>query len=904
MRRIFMFAMTVLVAALLVTTSFSPLARAAEPEDAVWKGDSIIYDRMQYFPAEDAKAGESHGLPAGTKYYVATEESNSGTQTSTSNSQQSNRAFVIYFSPGVDPPTATSAEFTQYDISQQNEFSNRQGTTTIVITPQGDESSYSSCEVESIGWVICPVTIFLAEGMDTVFNIISGFVAVQPLTVNDVNSPLHVAWNVMRSFANIAFIILFLIIIYSQLTSWGLSNYGLKRLLPRLVVAAILVNLSFYITALAVDISNVIGFGLQDILINIRETTFSITNQTYTAETTTWATAAGAILSGGAIIAGGISLSGATAGSITAALYMIVPLLMGLLLTAVFVMLILAARQAIIIILIVISPLAFVANLLPNTEKWFDKWRDLFMNMLLFFPAFSLVFGGSQLAGGIIIQNATGPFGFVMMLFGMAVQIAPLIITPLILKLSGGLLGRIAQIVNDPRKGAMDRTKNWASDKAGMYRARKLSNSNSINPLTNIAQKMDRNKRYTKRATDAYEHAAEANAYETDQRRYEPLHTAEHSATMRKERVEADMNAHTQREINTVGGKLHMQNVQLELSKTALSQATKATEASIEEYRARYVPAGANQRLTNAINAMAETQDEVAVQEYRLNAAKGIREENLGQNLLRDTSMRMRAGGNIDPQGADTALASAVNSVRQAYNKSVEEARAITKHFNLSAGQRQKHALGEDVVVTKDGVSRTFTATDVFTREAVIEDQLNMGTVQEIEEIVKLSGSELSAFKTTINATLAKSGIGGKAIYMGGQTLDDIAIGNITGDQSLNQVATRSIVKGKFSAKVMSGLDPVALARLYKVANNEDGAQDDSLLNADDRKILQDRIKRFVEVARETLNTDERDNVTTAAFDDMLRIAQIGDPTFTPNPTHKANEPTPDEEIPTHPTEI
>lgn len=889
MRRIFMFAMTVLVAALLVTTSFSPLTRAAEIDDGAWKGDSIIYDNKQFFPAPDAVAGESHGLPAGTKYYVATLEANTlDNQTST------NKAFVLFFSPGVDPPTATSAQYTSYDVSSTNEYTNRQGTSTIPMVAKGNEDSYSSCDIDGIGWIVCPVAIFLAEGMDTIFNIISQFVAVQPLTVNDTNSPLHVAWNVMRSFANVAFIILFLIIIYSQLTNLGISNYGLKRLVPRLVIAAVLVNVSFYVTAIAVDISNILGYGLQDILVNIRRETFAITGQTWTDETVTWSTATGAILSGGAIIGGGVALAGATAGSVASAVYMLVPLLVGLLLTAIFVMLILAARQAIIIILIVISPLAFVANLLPNTEKWFDKWRDLFMNMLLFFPAFSLVFGGSQLAGSLIIQNATGPFGFVMMLFGMAVQVAALAITPLLLKLSGGILGRIAQLVNNPQKGALDRTKNWASDRAGMHRAKQLQKTNSINPLTNMAQKMDRNKRYVKRATDAYEHAAEANAYETDQRRYEPLHTLEHSATMRKERVEADLNAHTQREINKVGGRLHMENVQLEISKTALSQAVKATEATIEEYRARHIPENASPRLTNAIKAMADSQEQTTLQENRMRAAQGIREDKLAERLLTNADLRAVAGG-IDPQGADTALATAVNSVREAYGKSVNEARAITKHFNLSSAQRQKHARGEEFTVElEDGTSRTFTAADTFTREAAIEDQLNMGTVEEIEEIVSLSGSSLNAFKTTIRDTLGKAGIGGKAIHLGGQTIDDIGIGKITGDQSLNQVATRSIVKGKFSAKVMSGLDPTALKRLLGVAMNENGEQDPSLLGEKDRAILQDRINRFIAVAQETLNSDERDNVITEAYDDMLKIARINDPTFSPNATPKASTPVSD----------
>ena len=73
--------------------------------------------------------------------------------------------------------------------------------------------------------------------------------------------------------------------------------------------------------------------------------------------------------------------------------------------------------------------------------------------MLVFFPAFSVVFGGAQLAGILIIQNASGPNGAIMHVLGMLVQIIPLAITPLIMKFSGGVLGKFAGFVNDKNKG-------------------------------------------------------------------------------------------------------------------------------------------------------------------------------------------------------------------------------------------------------------------------------------------------------------------------------------------------------------------------------------------------------------------------------------------------------------------
>ena len=120
------------------------------------------------------------------------------------------------------------------------------------------------------------------------------------------------------------------------------------------------------------------------------------------------------ILSNGAVIGGtAIALNMGTE-----LLPMLVPILVGAGLAILLALLIMAARQALIMILVIISPLAFVCYLLPGTEEWFEKWKKSFTTMLVFFPAFALVFGGSQLAGMLIIQNATGSNGTVMHLIG------------------------------------------------------------------------------------------------------------------------------------------------------------------------------------------------------------------------------------------------------------------------------------------------------------------------------------------------------------------------------------------------------------------------------------------------------------------------------------------------------
>ncbi|MCA9327653.1 hypothetical protein KDA14_03950, partial [Candidatus Saccharibacteria bacterium] len=78
--------------------------------------------------------------------------------------------------------------------------------------------------------------------------------------------------------------------------------------------------------------------------------------------------------------------------------------------TVLAILIILMLRKALIVLLIVVSPIAFVLYLLPNTEKFFSKWMKMFGQLLMVFPVVGLLFGAGQLASTIIlVSGATVP---------------------------------------------------------------------------------------------------------------------------------------------------------------------------------------------------------------------------------------------------------------------------------------------------------------------------------------------------------------------------------------------------------------------------------------------------------------------------------------------------------------
>ncbi|HWT39982.1 MAG TPA: hypothetical protein VN081_01750 [Dongiaceae bacterium] len=272
----------------------------------------------------------------------------------------------------------------------------------------------TSCVIDGVGWIVCTAANFLAKTVDAVYGLIKQMLTVPPLNTNvsDGRNGVYNAWGVMRSFANVVFVILFLIIIFSQLTGAGVSNYGVKKTLPKLVIAAVLVNVSYWIGAVAVDVSNIAGQGIYDALANVKD------QMNIGDLSQNWGNIVTALLAGDAIaISGGALVTGAaavTAGLVVAAgpeaiialALLVIPLLLAAVLAVLIVAFLLIARQAMVVILILVSPLAFAAMLLPNTERYFKKWSQLLLTMLTMFPLVSIVFGGAQIAGLAITSTA------------------------------------------------------------------------------------------------------------------------------------------------------------------------------------------------------------------------------------------------------------------------------------------------------------------------------------------------------------------------------------------------------------------------------------------------------------------------------------------------------------------
>lgn len=294
---------------------------------------------------------------------------------------------------------------------------------------KADEAK-NSCGVDGVGWLICPLMNFAGNISDSAYSAISQFLSIDPKIFKDdsTSGGLKQAWNFFRDIANAVFAVIFLWVIFSQISNVGVSNYGIKKILPRLIIGALLVNLSFYLCQLAVDLSNILGFSLKGVL------------EGAASGIDTQSAAAGSIST---FMAGALALTGA---ALFLFLAVSIPTITALLLALLVVLVILIVRQAAIILLIAVSPLAFAAWLLPNTENLFKKWISMFKGLLVVFPVVSLLYGAGKLAGAILAASATDDPNNpkeTMQFAALAVSILPLGATPFVLQSSLNSLGSI-----------------------------------------------------------------------------------------------------------------------------------------------------------------------------------------------------------------------------------------------------------------------------------------------------------------------------------------------------------------------------------------------------------------------------------------------------------------------------
>lgn len=314
-----------------------------------------------------------------------------------------------------------------------------------------DSESTDDCRNSSagkgLGWLLCSVLELAGSAVEGIYDgLIEPRLGVNPKlfssgSTSDEQIP-YFAWQQFRDIANMIFVILLLVVLFSQLTGVGIDNYGIKRILPKLIVSAILINLSYLICILVIDVSNIVGNGAAALFDNLGRSLPTTVNLS------TDSGAVGATGATGSLVTVGLAAGMATmVGSIWTAgpliLVTLLPTVLSALVAFLFLFLLLSARQAAVVVLVVLSPLAVACNILPNTKSFFDRYLKAFKLLMLVYPIASVLISGGNYVSKLILQINGDGDNFFLALTSMVVGIAPIFFIPSMIKDSFVGLGKI-----------------------------------------------------------------------------------------------------------------------------------------------------------------------------------------------------------------------------------------------------------------------------------------------------------------------------------------------------------------------------------------------------------------------------------------------------------------------------
>lgn len=261
-----------------------------------------------------------------------------------------------------------------------------------------------------------------------------------PFTDTSGTNPIQNTWKELRDFANVFLIIGLIIIAFANLLRVDLENYHIKLLLPRLIIFAILINLSFLIAFEIIRLSNVITGSFTDSVNLSSSFVFKAPSEEMTPEN----------------IGGYVTLAG-----IGAVLWLFA------FLSSVFLFAYLILRVGVVWILTITSSLPYLFSIIPFTRSLSGKWWSYFTSWVFMGPAIMLVLyiGASfnDYAGSAGIDSALSAGNdesFVQFFAGSFWQYSMGVIAIIIACLVPSMLGdKIAGIVGGAQK--------WASSLPG-----------------------------------------------------------------------------------------------------------------------------------------------------------------------------------------------------------------------------------------------------------------------------------------------------------------------------------------------------------------------------------------------------------------------------------------------------
>lgn len=297
------------------------------------------------------------------------------------------------------------------------------------------------CEREApLGFILCPIFNGIVDGIGSLIGgtgisgeregLLISFLTIQPLTVGasgDAENPAPVLQQVVGNIigvANLFYIVIFLLIIFSSSLPLGLDNYSIKKMLPKFIAAVIMTQFAYPICGIIVDLFNLLGQAVPNIIFGLTVGVQGVPDP---------AGGIGAAFQQGLQAVLITNFAAAGVAFFTTIGWLLMLILLIVLIVAVIVGLIyIVLRYLIIYILVLLSPIAFACWVLPGTEKFFYSWWKNFIRVNAVFPMITGLLAVAIVLAQVLI-NADSTNGAIK-LVAMLIPVVALFMVPKTLK--------------------------------------------------------------------------------------------------------------------------------------------------------------------------------------------------------------------------------------------------------------------------------------------------------------------------------------------------------------------------------------------------------------------------------------------------------------------------------------
>ena len=392
---------------------------------------------------------------------------------------------------GVPDGGSQSYTYISY-ISQSNSKTSLAPSNTTTTPPPNQNLTCETSLTSPLTWLMCPFFNTISDFSNWFLkNVVQPMLVVQPINLTPGSSgnggDLFTAWSDFRDYGDAVLLIALLVAIIVEAAGGGaIQAYTIRKMLPRILIAAILLNLSIYIVAAGIDITNIIGHGISQLLTEPFKNS-GLFNFRLSGTQQVGALGIGIIgaFMSGASIAGFIlsflgGIATATTAALTAAFFVLLPIILGIF--ALWVTLII--RQGVIILLVIFSPIAFALYCLPNTEQYFKRWWKLLAETLLIYPIIMIIAAVADILSMTTLQGAkynasTGSLlasssSAVAAFTALILQFLPLLAAPFAFRIAGGTLGKVNEFLNNGAQRLNKMAENRRAIEKRKYAARAL----------------------------------------------------------------------------------------------------------------------------------------------------------------------------------------------------------------------------------------------------------------------------------------------------------------------------------------------------------------------------------------------------------------------------------------------